>query len=100
MVKDTCQVCGQKSKLWALEQRHIVPVDITQSGGMMESRTVRLCRDCCQELEEWYITKVANTVYDTMAKRFRARSCLEMVKEYEAAYHSFLEYKQKQKGLD
>lgn len=100
MGNETCQVCGQKSELWALEQHRIVPVEVAQSGGMMESGTVVLCRRCHQELEEWHLKKVTNMVYDTMAKRFRERSCSEMVKEYEYAYHSFVEYKRKQLGLD
>jgi phage host-nuclease inhibitor protein Gam len=99
VVKDTCQICNYKSELWALEQYPIVPVKVTQSISTMESRTVLLCRSCRQELEEWYLTKVSNLVYDTMRKRFRERSCLEMIREYEHAYHSFVEYKRKQRGL-
>ena len=98
MVKDTCQICEHKSELWALEQYPIVPVEVTQSVSRVESRTVLLCRSCRQELEEWYLTKVSSMVYDTMVKRFRERSGLEMVEEYEHAYHSFVDYKREQLG--
>jgi hypothetical protein len=100
VVKSACIICGHKSQLWALEQYHIVPLEITRKGGMTESKTVLLCRVCRQELEEWYLTKVANMVFDTMAKRFRDRSCAEMVKEYEYSYYKFVDYKRKQLGLD
>jgi len=93
VAKDTCQICKYKSELWALEQFPIIPPEVTKSAGVKESRTVLLCCSCRQELEEWYLAKVSNVVYDTMIKRFREKSFLEMIKEYEYAYHSFAEYK-------
>ena len=98
MGKETCELCGHKSKLGAIQKYQVVPMEITQRGGILESRVVRLCLDCHRELTEWYSTKVANTAYDAKTKRFREKSPPEMAKEYESAYDSFMKYKQKQKG--
>lgn len=99
MVKEACQICGYKSKHWALKRYPIIPNEIAQSAGIKESKIVWLCSNCRRELEEWRLTKVSDVVYDTMLKRFRERLPSEMVKEYEYAYNSFVQYKREQRGL-
>lgn len=48
----------------------------------------------------WYSTKVMDMAYDPATKRFRAKSSLEMVKEYQSAFNSFAKYKSEQKKAD
>jgi len=93
MGKETCELCGRKSELETIEKHHVVPVEVTEQAGMPESRVVELCCNCHRELHKWYSIKVADMAYDTQIKRFRAKSGVEMVKEYEAAYKVFAEYK-------
>ncbi len=100
MGKEPCEACGHESELWALERHHVVPIEVLEHAGIVESKTVRLCRNCRRELEEWYLTKVTNIAYDLKTKRFRAKSWPEMAREYEYAYHSFVEYKWHQKELE
>ena len=97
MEDETCQVCGYKSELGVTEKHHVVPTEVTEPGGIPRSKIVRLCRNCHRELHRWYSTRVADMVYDPEAKRFRAKSSPEMVKEYESAYESFVRFKGRQK---
>ena len=97
MGKEPCEACGYETELWALKKHHVVPIEVSVQAGIPESKTVKLCRDCRRELDEWYLTRVTNIAYDTKTKRFRAKSWPEMLKEYEYAYHSFVEYKWKEK---
>ena len=93
MVKKTCELCGHEAELEALENHHIVPGEVREKAGIQRSKMVRLCPNCLGELHKWYSARVAARTYDTKMKRFKARSPLEMVKEYEAAYRMFEEYK-------
>ena len=97
MGKRKCEVCGHEIELGALEEHCIVPMQFTEQASMPKSRTANLCSTCHQELHKWYLTKVVEMAYDTEAKRFRTKSPLEMVREYEATFDSFVRYKQKQK---
>jgi hypothetical protein len=76
-----------------MEWHHIVPVDVTQSAGVAESQTLRLCGDCHREAHSWYMAKVHHSEYDVGLRRFRSKSFLEMVREYQAAFSSFASYK-------
>ena len=96
MGKETCELCGCNSELGTLEMYHIVPIEITQSVGFPESAVVELCCNCLQELNRWNILKVRDMVYDARIKRFRAKSSLEMVREYETSYRVFVEYKKRE----
>lgn len=93
MAKKTCQLCGYKTEHTATEEHYIVPTEVTEQAGMPKSKIVELCPNCHRELHRWYSLKVADMAYDTKMKRFRAKSPLEMVKEYESAYRVFVEYK-------
>lgn len=90
---ETCELCEYVSQLGAIEAHHIVPKELTSQAGMPDSATVALCSNCHREVHTWYSKKVFDMTYDTITKRFRSRSVVEMVKEYEAAYRVFAEYK-------
>jgi len=94
---ETCELCGHTGKRWAVATHHIVPKDFTSGAGMPDSATVALCRNCHEEMHTWYSKKVFDSTYDTGLKRFRPRSSVEMVKEYESAYRVFAEYKRGQR---
>lgn len=96
MAEKTCQLCGCEVELKSIERHHVVPREIAEQAGIRRSKIVRLCPDCRQELQRWYEAKVADMTYDTKFKRFRGRSPLEMVKEYEMAYRLFARYKKSQ----
>jgi hypothetical protein len=93
MGKRTCELCGHEIELEATEEYHIVPGGVREQAGIQNSRAVRLCPNCHDELLKWYSARVATTIYDAKMKRFKAKPPLEMAKEYEAAYRMFAEYK-------
>ena len=93
---ETCELCGNAGKLGAIETHHIVPKELTSQAETPDSATVTLCSNCHKEVHTWYSKKVFDMTYDTAAKRFRPRSLVEMVKEYEVAYRLFAEYKKGQ----
>ena len=97
MGKETCELCGYESEVGSIEKHHVVPREVMEQAGLPESRVVRLCCNCHRELHRWYSTKVADVNYDSETKRFRAQSWLEMVKEYQPAFDSFVKYKEEQK---
>ena len=97
MGKKTCELCGYESEPGHLVTHHIVPEETTRQAGMPDSATVVLCGNCYTEVHDWYTKKVFSMVYDPETKRFRPRSPAEMVKEYEAAYRVFAEYKRGQR---
>jgi len=63
---------------------------------MPESQAVRLCHNCHQEVHTWYLTKATEVAYGAETKRFRAKSWLELVREYQSAFDSFAKYKKGQ----
>ena len=97
MRKGTCELCGCRIRLGAVEQHHVVPTNITEQAGMPESQILILCGNCHREAHTWYSTKVADMTYDSKTKLFRAKSCLEMVKEYQSVFSSFAKYKKEQR---
>ena len=90
---ETCELCGYVSQLWALETHHIVPKELTSEAGMPDSATVTLCSNCHREVHAWYSKTVFDMTYDPATKQFRTKSLVEMVKEHEAAYRVFAQYK-------
>jgi len=88
-----CQVCGYSDNPDALEQHHVVPDDVTTQAGIPESQTFWLCTNCHREIHSWYQSKVPRSTYDLKNKRFRSMSGLELVREYQATFSSFLNYK-------
>ena len=98
MGKNICEVCGCRNEFWSNHQHYIAPKTLTQKAGMLESTSVNLCNNCLTEINAWYSKKVFKMVYDLKAKKFRHRSPVEMVKEYEDAYGSFAEYKKQRRN--
>ncbi len=94
---ETCKLCGYVSQLWAIETHHIVPKELTSEAGMPDSATITLCGNCHREVHTWYSKKVFDMTYDPATKRFRPKSVVEMVKEYEVAYRVFTQYKKGQR---
>ncbi len=92
MEEETCGLCGHKDQSAAVEIYHIVPKELTEQAGMPESQTIRLCSTCYSEAHTWCSIKVSDIVYDIKTKEFRKRSCLEMVKEYQSTFSSFVKY--------
>ena len=90
MREETCELCGHKGQPATMEIHHIVPKDLTEQAGMRASQVVRLCCDCHREVHAWYKAKVSDVVYSAKTKEFRQRSWLEMVKEYQSAFNSFV----------
>ena len=93
MQKDTCDPCGREIEPGAAVIHSVVPREVTEQAGMSDSGTVKLCINCHNEVDAWYLTRVSSMTYDWGAKRFRPKSPTEMVKEYEAAYTAFVKYK-------
>jgi 5-methylcytosine-specific restriction endonuclease McrA len=96
VARQACQICGQHSKPDNMEQHHIVPTEVTAPSGIPASQILSVCANCHHEVHSWYRSKVARTTYDLNLKRFRPRSDLELVREYQAAFDSFLKYKAEQ----
>ena len=90
--KEACHVCKREVYAEAITTCHIVPVKFNKKAGISDSETVRLCVNCGDDLRAWYQKRVSNTTYDWGIKRFRPKSPIEMVKEYEAAYRAFVRY--------
>ncbi len=97
MGRESCELCGYRGEPGTVEKHHIVPIEVTERAGVPESRIIALCQSCHRELNRWYSVKVADTGYDTSLNRFRPKSPLEMVREYEFAFNTFAKYKQEQK---
>ena len=97
MTRETCEICRYRFEAEAMEPHHIVPQQITEEAGMPESQIIRLCPNCHQEIHSWYRAKVPHIRYDIMTKQFVEKSCLEMIREYQATFHGFAEYKREQR---
>ena len=98
MAKVTCQICGQRRNSEQIETHHIVPTEISEEGGTAESQTVELCDECHRDAHSWYRGRVARTAYDEDTKHFNAKSPLEMVREYQTAFDSFVAFKAGQRS--
>ncbi len=92
MREESCELCGYKGQPSAIEIHHIVPKKFTEQAGMPESQTISLCGNCHREVHTWCSAKVSDVVYDIKTKGFRERSWLEMVREYQSAFGSFVKY--------
>ena len=97
MVDEICEICGYRSQLGATEKHHTIPPEITKEAGMPESQMLRMCLNCCLELDKWYSAEAAKMVYDTKMQRFRYKTSVEMVQEYQSAFKGFVTYKSKQR---
>ena len=95
MGEETCEICGYRSQLGAVEKHDAIPNEAMQQAGMSESHTVRMCCNCRRELDTWYSAKVAKMVYDTVAQRFRYKTSVEMVEEYQSVFNGFVNFKKR-----
>ena len=95
MRKERCELCGYRIEPGYIERHHVVPTHVTEQAGLPESQTLRLCSNCHREVHTWYSAKVSDTAYDPKIKRFRTKSWLEMAKEYDSAFNSYMKYKKK-----
>lgn len=93
MAGQACYLCNRRTRAGALVDHHIVPTEVTADAGIPESQTVRLCQTCHPEVHTWYTARVRHTEYDPDAKRFRTKSYLEMVPEYQAAFSTLVRLK-------
>ena len=96
MKRRICELCKRNIELGTVEKHHIIPVEVTRQAGLRESRIITLCNNCHQELHSWYSAKVSNVSYDTRKKRFQPKSWLELYREYESTFDSFVRYKTEQ----
>lgn len=99
MRKEKCELCANRIEPRYIERCHVVPTQVTEQTGLLESQILRLCSHCHREIQEWYSAQVSDMIYDPNTGRFRNRSCFEMVKEYESAFNSFMKYRVKQPKL-
>ena len=97
MNKKVCEACGYKHGPEDIGVYRVIPELLSKQDKISDSATVQLCKNCRNEMITWYSRKVADQIYDPAIKRFRYRSPAEMVKEYEAAYRAFAEYKKRQR---
>ena len=93
MRKDACDLCRCEIEPGAVVIHNVVPCEVTEQAGMSDSGTVKLCINCHNEVEAWYLKRVPSTTYDWGSRWFNPKSPTEMVKEYEAAYTAFVKYK-------
>ncbi len=99
MGRESCELCGYPGEPRLMDKYHTIPVEVTERAGVPESRTIRLCQNCHRELNKWYSTRVADTGFDTNLNRFRPKTPLETVREYEFAFNIFAKYKKEQKKV-
>jgi len=99
MARGSCELCGCRIELRTVEKQHIVPTRVTEQAGLPESPSIRLCSNCYKELDTWYSQNVFDMAYDPGTKRFRQKSAVELVEEYESAYKVFATYKKGQREL-
>jgi len=93
VAEGTCQVCKNSVDPEDIEIHHIVPKDLTDEEGTPESQTFKLCTICHNEVHAWYTARVRHTEYDDKARRFRNKSSLEMINEYQKVFSDFMKYK-------
>ena len=99
MVDEICEICGYRSQLSAIEECHIIPYEVTEDAGMPESQTIKMCSNCRLELDKWFSVEVVKMVYDTKMQRFRYKTPVEMVQEYQSAFNGFVIYKKRQSKM-
>ena len=100
MKGEKCELCGYLSRPGAIEEHHIVPIEITQEAGKPPSATVRLCVNCHQEIHTHYASKISALAYHPETKRFEPKPFSERVKEYQSIFETFRQNKEAITGKD
>ena len=95
MGKETCELCEYEVEVGFIEKHHVVPREVIKQAGLPESQTLRLCSNCHREVHAWYSAKVVGMAYDPETKRFRTKSWLELVEEYDSIFNNFMKSKKK-----
>lgn len=93
MREKICQTCGCSLSQENLVRHKIVPEPVASEAGISGARTVALCPNCSQEVQNWYAKKVLRMNYDEVTRQFKPKSPAELVKEYEGVYKTFVRYK-------
>ncbi|UCG10111.1 MAG: hypothetical protein JSW30_05160 [Dehalococcoidia bacterium] len=93
MKERICQTCGCSLSQENLVRHRIIPESVATGAGISGARTVALCPNCSQEVQNWYAKKVLHMNYDEVTRRFKPKSPAELVKEYEGVYKTFVRYK-------
>lgn len=93
MAEEKCQVCQNSVDPEDMETHHIVPKNLTDDEGIPESQTIKLCNNCHTEVHAWYTARVRRSEYDDKERRFRSKSSLEMINEYQKVFSDFMKYK-------
>ena len=89
----TCEICRHVLSPQEAVIHRIVPEEVTLQANILDTRTAVLCLNCSIEIQNWYRKKVYSTNYDTRIKQFIPKPPAELVKEYELAYETFMDYK-------
>jgi len=92
-VEKTCEICGYVSKPEELVIHRIIPEEVAKQAGILDVGKIVLCINCGNQVQDWYTKKVFGMRYDARTNQFIPKSSTQMVKEYEAAYKSFVAYK-------
>ena len=98
MREKTCDICGHLVNPEDVVIHRIIPAEVARQAGIFNFRTATLCTDCSNEVQTWYEKRVYSMNYKDGVKRFMLRSPAQMVKEYEAAYRAFIEYKTRRRA--
>ena len=93
MQRKSCEICGYSSNPEGLVVHRIVPKEVARQAGILDLRSAVLCINCSKEVETWYSKRVFGLAYDAKTNRFVPKSSTDMVKEYEAAFKAFANYK-------
>lgn len=91
-IEKQCEFCRISYPSTRLIEHHIVPEDIIQKTSLVKDRTIELCFSCHRSLHNWNAHNVSWVRRESVAKRHRAKSLVDVVKEYESAYRNFIEY--------
>ena len=59
------------------------------------SRAVTICLECSHKLPTWYRKMVSTITYNDNKQHFRDKTPNELIKEYEAAFESFSNFKRR-----
>jgi hypothetical protein len=98
MKEKICDICGHAVNPEDVVVHRIIPEEVARQAGIFDFRTATLCTDCSHEIQTWYGKRVYSMSYKDGVKRFIQRSPAQMVKEYEATYKAFVEYKTRKRA--
>ena len=92
MGNDACDACYRELESGDISLHRVIPEEVSAEVGILDTRTVTLCRKCYLDVQDWYRKRVSEFTYDFSLNKFRMRSPREMFEEYGAAYRAFVKY--------